>query len=312
MLTLIKKFVRGLISAPEASLVRYLRLQNRFPPLFIVGPARSGTTVVYLHLINTFRLAYLPNISRPLPLATATAAALGRLFFSYRPTYDNTYGVVPGPMAPSDGWTLFHRWFPEHDHSEPTASDRLYELRNTVRLLEIIFGAPFAVKNNNNSTRIEELSQTFPDALFVHVKRDIVDASLSLVQARRACGIEVNQWWSVAPPTVYDQTFSSETEQAAVAIRETNSCIRRAFQDISPARRLVLQYEDFCTDPSAFEHWVQSTYAEAGATLQRRDVPTPSSFEARHRVPTKATEEKILAVSSHLSAGGPTERVGSD
>lgn len=307
-LTEVKRLLRGLVSAPEAALVRWVRLHNRFPPLFIVGPPRSGTTITYLHLFNTFRFAYLPNVSRWFPSATATSSAVGRLLFSYKPTYESTYGVVPGPMAPCAGWRLFHRWFPEHDHSQPVRSDRLYELRNIVRLQEMVFGAPFAVKNNNNSTRIDYLAQVFPRALFVHVKRDIVDTTLSLLEARRDYGIGLNEWWSVAPPTIYNETFTSEVEQAVMALWETNKCIERSLDQITRDRWCVIGYENFCSDPSRLERWVETAYAATGTVLQRRDATTSPAFETRHRDPASAMEERIMTLQSRLAAGALSKR----
>ncbi len=308
MLTRLKRLLRGLVSAPEAALVRHLRLRNRFPPLFVVGPPRSGTTLVYLHLFNAFEFAYLPNVSRYFPFAPATSSAVGRVLFSHKLTYESTYGVLRGPMAPCSGWRLFHRWFPEHDHSKPVQSHDLYQLRNIVRLQESIFRAPFAVKNNNNSTRIDHLARVFPDALFIHVRRNIVDTTLSLLEARRHYGIELNQWWSVAPPTVYDQTFSSELEQAVVAVRETHRCIERSLGQIGGQRCCVVAYEEFCSDPSLLEEWVEATYAGAGTPLSRRNAPTPPRFEPRHRQPSRMIRQRILTLSSRQAAERVSDR----
>ncbi len=303
VLTVMKRNLRALVSAPEAALVRYLRLHNQFPPLFIVGPPRSGTTITYLYLFNRFRFAYLPNLSRWFPSATATSSLVGKLLLTYQPTYQSKYGVVPGPMAPCAGWRLFHHWFPEHDHSEPVRSQRLHELRNIVRLQEIIFGAPFAVKNNNNSTRIDPLARVFPRALFVHVKRDIVDTTVSLLEARREHGVTRNEWWSVAPPPIYDECFASEVEQATIAVWETHACIERSLQQISQDRWCLIRYEDFCTDPSALAEWVERAYAAEGIAMRRTDAPTVPVFETRDRDPATAIEERILSLTARLAAG---------
>lgn len=308
MLTRLKRLLRGLVSVPEATLVRHARLRNRFPPLFIVGPPRSGTTLVYLLLFNAFRFAYLPNLSKYFPFAPATSSAVGSLLFSYEPTYESTHGIVRGLMAPCSGWRLFHRWFPEHDHSKPVQSQKLYELRNIVRLQEIIFRAPFAVKNNNNSTRVDHLAGVFPEALFIHVRRNLVDATLSLLEARRQYGIEVNEWWSVAPPAVYNQTFSSALEQAVVAVQETHRCIERSLGQIDEQRWCVVAYEEVCSDPSVLEAWVEGTYANAGMALCRRRAATPPRFEPNHRRPSSVTEERILTLASRRAAEGVSDR----
>lgn len=291
-----KNIINKLISLPEKFFIQAIRLKNSFPPLFIVGPLRSGTTLIYLHLINTFNFAYFPNISKRHPQACVSYVIYGKLFYRYQPTYRNSYGIIDGPMAPSDGWGIFQRWFPKDNYSQKVKLDWLYELRNIVRLFEISFQAPFANKNNANSVHIRYLHQVFPDAFFLRVKRNIADTVLSLMEARKQHGTELNEWWGVPPPQFYDQQFSSELEQAVYQTWGVKVYIQKSLEHIPVDKWFSISYESFCREPVQVERWVCSKYAEANIILKRRQSPLLYSFQARSRISPKRIEmEKKIA-----------------
>lgn len=267
----------------ESTLVRGLKLEPRWPPLFIVGAPRSGTTLVYLHLVNAYRFAYVPNTAREHHPAALTYTAIHQGIHPYEPDYEPSYGHVEGPMGPSDGWELFHRWFPKYDHDQPVRTHRLDELATIVALLERIFDAPFLNKNNNNSTRIGHLAELFDDALFVHVDRDLRDTSASLLEARRQHGVELGEWWSAAPPDRFDESFDSELEQVVATIESLREHIRRDLEELDDDRWIETTYEAFCEAPEELEAWVLETYQGHGVALEERpDRPEPD-LEARSK-----------------------------
>ena len=254
----------------EELLLRLLPEENRFPPLFIVGAPRCGTTIVSLHLINNFRFSYFPNASKHNPRCPLLAACWARLREQYEPTTESRYGIVDGPMAPSDGWDIFHRWFPRYDHSEPVSTESLNELRRMVFFLERLMGGPFANKNNNNATRIRELSGLFPRSLFIHVRRAPRDAIASLIRARRDNSVAPDQWWGVAPPQSYDSAATGTIERSVVQICEVDDHIRNSLEEISDERHLEVRYESFCEQPDRLEEEIEDTYTGLKVDLERR------------------------------------------
>jgi hypothetical protein len=274
-----------LTSKLEGMVVERLRLDNRFPPLFIVGVPRSGTTAVLLHLFNRFRFSYFPNISRQYYRAPVCATLWGRLAHNYTPTYSNRFGEVEGPMAPSDGWEIFFRWFPRYDLSQPVKTSRLFQLKTLVRFMEILLGAPFINKNNSNPVRIPQLADIFPDALFVHVERDIFETVMSNLEARKRHSVEPGKWWSCAPPTFYNHHFDSELEQVVAQVWDVNRFILRSLENIDPRRWLRLSYREFCRQPDRLLQWVERAYKDLGFPLTDRagfvNVPQAIRHSAR-------------------------------
>ena len=254
----------------ERFILEHTRLENRYPPLFVVGVPRSGTTALLLHLFNRFQFSCFPNISRRYHQAPISAACWGRMVHRYNPTYGSDYGEVAGPMAPSDGWEIFFRWFPRYDLSQPVDKERLVQLKSMVRLLEKIYGAPFINKNNSNPVRISELAELFPDALFVHVERDLFETVASNVEAREKHGIPLNKWWSVAPPRYFDHRFETQLEQVVTMVWDVNRYIGECLEKVPPQKRIRISYADFCRQPDQLLDWVSVAYTRLGFNLKDR------------------------------------------
>lgn len=292
-------------AAVESRTVRFLRLRPRRPPLFVVGAPRSGTTAVYLHLVNRWELGYFPNLARAHPRAPVTAAVVGKLAGPpYRPTYAHRYGRVEGPMAPSDGWEIFLRWFPRYDHHRPVDEARLHELRTIVRLYERIFRAPFSNKNNSNSVRVPHLARLFPDALFVAVHRDPVSTVRSLLEARKAHGVPPDEWWSASPPQFLGRPFSDPLERAVHQTWGVDRFLRDSLEAISPERWRSVAFDEVCDDPSDLEAWVEARYAGAGVPLRRRPgTPDGTLRSPPPREPDSELAARVTAMIREIEAG---------
>lgn len=272
----------------EVSIVDRLKLELKCPPLFIVGAPRCGTTLPYLYLLERFGFGYFPNLAKELDATPILAGLLAHHLAPHTSSYESRYGQVRGRSAPSDGWEIFHRWFPRYDLHRPVQRQRLHELRAIVAAYERIYSAPFINKNNHNSVRIRELNALFPDALFIHVTRDVVDASLSLLQARQFHDVELGDWWSCVPPQYLDRAFDSQVEQAVYTIVGVRQHVEQRLAALDSNRWLQLAYEDFCRQPEALVDWVRSRY-DCGLLRERANFDAPE-FEPRSKA-TAATAE---------------------
>lgn len=293
------------IGAVESRVVGALHLENRLPPLFIVGAPRSGTTLPYQHLMNRFRFAYFPNLSRWYPRSCVSAAALARLLGGPGTHYTSRYGVMSGPAAPSDGWNVFHRWFPRYDYSVPIREADLHELRTIVRLLEILYGAPLLNKNNSHSVRIPSLTRLFPRALFVHVERDLPATADSILRGRGDHGIPPEEWWGAPPPQFRTRSFDDETERVVAQVRGLRDRIGADLGALFPERWTVVRYEEFCSRPAELESWVRSAYERQGVLLEEQDRELPRSFEERRseRAGDPAFRKRVEELAHRLESG---------
>jgi hypothetical protein len=265
--------------SPERLFLLALRLRNKYPPLFIVGAPRTGTTIIYQHLVNKFHFSYFPNITRYIPLFSVLDAFFGRLFFKLKPTDENRFGITRGFMSPSDGWRIFHRWFSRYSFDD-RAPATIYELKNIIRIYEIIFKAPFINKNNGNVLRISHLYKLFPDALFIHVTRDTQNAAYSLIEARTKHDIQLNEWWGPPPPEYQNSVFDNEIQQVVSQIVGLDKFMENDLRKIPIDQWLKIKYEDFCQNTRTLESWVENKYLTRDITLFKRPNNIPDHYAA--------------------------------
>ena len=268
----------------------------RAPPLFVIGPPRGGTTLVGLHIFNTFEFAYFPNVSKLHRKTPYMRARLARGKAAWRPSYDNAYGNVDGDLALSDGWDVFHRWFAAYSEATRADAERARGLVKLAARFEQLFDAPFFAKNNANSMRIGALAELFPGALFVHVSRDYPEAAASLLEARKKHGVALNQWWSAAPPQMLGLEFASEIEQVAATLWGLDRYIEEQLARLPDERWTSVDYEAFCAYPNEIIDWIAARYASAGVALRRRAGERPERFDASRLEPKRRAElERSLA-----------------
>jgi hypothetical protein len=81
------------------------------PIIIVVGPPRSGTTLVAQYLINTFDVCYLNNLTALFPNSPITANVLfGRMARLGAGDYDAFYGKSRGLSGANDGLYIWDRW----------------------------------------------------------------------------------------------------------------------------------------------------------------------------------------------------------
>ncbi len=276
----------------EALRVRWLAGAPRLPVTFVVGAPRSGTTLVGLHLLRARRLATFPNVAKAHPrypwLATRRALRRGAAEFDYA----NAYGQTAGDLSPSDGWDLVERCFESYREARAEHAPEARLLVQLVAAFEALYGAPFLLKNNANSMRVEALERLFPGCLWIHVRRALPEAAASLLEARKRHNVPLGQWWSAAPPQFLACEFESEIEQVAFTLLGIE---RYLDQELAPpraqGRALELDYDEFCARPGEAVDWLDRRYAERGVRLERNRIDLPERFEASR---LKADERERL------------------
>jgi hypothetical protein len=246
-------------------------------------------------LARAYRWAYVPDLANRHPEFTLTVSAFCRLRYgAFQGSLENEYGRAVGPNAPSDAWELFHRWFPRYRLDQPVRADRLGELQTLIRCVERMYGAPFLIKNNNNATRIPHLRAAFPEAIWIHVRRDDLATAESLLEARRRFGVGLNGWWSAAPPPYWSRTFTDEFEQVAHQVVGVEAAITADLASLDPRRLVEVSYESLCQDPQRFAAEVASRYAGAGVLLKPL-IPPPDAIDAIQPSSRSADDRRRLA-----------------
>jgi hypothetical protein len=206
-------------------------------PIFIVGPHRSGTTLLYEVLGRHPDLGYFNRQDRRFPGAPRMAAWLTRLSGHDR------------PREAQPVWDRFKRGGDDTMTAEHATPDVSVWFRRRVATTLRLRGAPrFVAKYPRLSLRLDWLDAIFPDALFVHVQRDwraVVNSTVNRQAKRRRRG---GGWFGVHHPG-WEEMGELPMEVVAtrqfVAVTETLEAAAQRFA----GRLFPLRYEGLCREP---------------------------------------------------------------
>src|SRR3546814_889111 len=175
-----------------------------FRPIFIVAPARSGSTLLYQAMTRYFEFCYFSNAMTRFPESPVCLAhLLARLGGSDPPAdFRNSRGRIEGGRAPSDATKIWARWFhdePQHIPNGVLTARQRQEVRATIGRFQDAFAAPFINKTQRNCGRILALSEIFPEAAFIRMHRDPFEMVRSRWQIHLSRGADNRLWPSYLP-----------------------------------------------------------------------------------------------------------------
>jgi len=280
----------------------------QYPPLFILGPPRSGTTLLYQLMIHRFELSYFTNIADLLNKIPVMATRWGRrLSKPYESSFESNYGRVAGPLAPSEAGGIWNRWFPYEDRDGFNYVDENYLsaaeqhlIRETVACIEKIMHAPFVNKNVKHSVRIHALNQIFPHALFVFVERDPQETAVSILHGRRMRSEDVNAWWSAMPKEIDQLRGKSALEQIAGQVFYLEQNAANDLAALSGNRSMSVKYADLCEKPRVVMDEIGQLVFKQGCELRTR-ADVPESFEQSSQSNKDVTERERAELNRLLS-----------
>jgi hypothetical protein len=192
------------------------------------------------HLQNTFakhpELAWVSNITKKVP----SSLWLTRIIMLFRNDH-----------RPTEANNVWQKFAGNNDESlgrdDVTASARKYlhtVLQNNLR----IFNKPrFTNKCPGNSVRIEFLKEIFPDAIFIHIIRDVRAAAYSIMRSRME---HSGAYWSVKPPGWQNLLKLPLVDACALQWKMTVEKILQSAEKLPREQYLEVKYEEFVSRPA--------------------------------------------------------------
>lgn len=264
-------------------------LALRHPPIFFLGPPRSGSTLAIQVLTDTLDLGYISN--RHCTWFGAPAIA-ERLFAPTtdrpRSDYQSAQGETRGDFAPAEcgqWWYRFFRRKPPYVTLDQVDPNRMHQFRRSIAALTDAFDRPVVFKNLYASLRIQAIAHYIPESLFIVMHRNEVDNGHSLLEARYERFNDYSRWLSVEPPGVERLKALPPHEQVIEQIRHTHKTINSDFEmaGVDSRRRFDLVYEDFCNDPSDIIKQIEEFLNQNNCKVPRR-AQAPQGFTPREEV----------------------------
>ncbi len=275
-----------------------------FRPIFIVAPARSGSTLLYQAMTRYFDLCYFSNAMTRFPESPVCQAILLSPFGGCDPpdTFLSNRGHVEGGRGPSDGTKIWAQWFRNEPQRIPNGvltPRQRREVRTVISRFQDAFAAPFINKTQRNCGRILALAEIFPEAVFVCMHRDPFEMVRSRWQIFQSRDDEDRLWQSYRPHNAHEIVTDDPLEHLCQQVVFTEAEIESDRRMLGRQAFFDVHYEDFCRQPAANLEAFAGFYSEGfqGPALKRRHG-IPASFAAGETRNLPAGEAE--AIRSHL------------
>jgi Sulfotransferase family len=300
--------INSLLGPAEKELLALASVGNSrsHPLVFVMGPLRSGTTLLMQWLASTGLFAYPTNFLSRFYEAPGLGALIQLQLTDERYNFRDELaglnksvdfvsenGKTSGVLSPNEFWYFWRRfvpftevgWLPDEELNRVVDRDTM---RAELAVLRSIFDKPFAMKAMIFNYNIRFLSECFPEALFIRMRRDRIANVSSILDARvRQFGDET-VWYSFKIPEYEYLRKLPAVEQTVGQLL----CIERALdvgmECLPPSRRLDICHEDFCRDPQRF-------YFELCKSLAI-DAPDPYSGAGSYQLTRKVDEQRATEI----------------
>lgn len=199
------KYLSPVISLFENKKIKKYNKQNtKYSPVFIIGPPRSGSTILYQLITNFFDVSYIDNLMHLSRENLFFGLWLSKLFYKNKShnTFMSDYGNTQkhGLHAPSEGGNIWYRWFDKsvtYFEKDSLSNKKINSINRIFKAILNKYNKPLIIKNLMFSQRIKALSQIYPNSKFIVIKRSPEFNAQSIYKAKLK--MPKNEWWSTKP-----------------------------------------------------------------------------------------------------------------
>lgn len=287
--------------------VQYLGQMPSHPIVMIMGPLRSGTTLLMQWLAQTELVAYPTNILSRFYQSPIVGAKIQLLLtdsrynfrdelgeFLHQSDFHSENGKTKGALAPNEFW-YFWRQFLVDSQRDVWTDDELRhtidisKLRTALAGLTAVFDKPFAAKGMLFNYNIPFLDYALENVFFIQIKRDPVANVASVLDARRRQLGSEALWYSFKIPEYAMLQAHDPVVQAAGQVYFNTKAITLGLSKVAEEKRLVIEHEDFCVRPHHYHKLIRSALG-----MDNVEYRGPSEFSPSRKV-DRQTEKAIRA-----------------
>jgi len=268
-----------------------INILENSPPVFLIGPPRSGTTILYQLLCRHFNFGYINNFVSNWHRVPLTATKFYKLFFPKNNIIDleSHYGRSNFLSGPNEFGEFWYNWF-NRKHYDKTAlnSSEIIEIRRTVAGLTNLHQNSMIFKNVVNSVRIIKLKSIFKNCIFIVMNRDYLDIAQSILNSREKIYGDKNQWWSVMTTDYLDMLNKPFWIQIHNQILGVYSHIQRARIELGSEHFLFIDYKNLCLNTSNELGSLYNQLMKLGVNISSNgDFPNSLDYSTGQKVTNK-------------------------
>ena len=289
----------------------------KWPPLFLVGSPRSGTTFLMQLLSTTGQFAIPTNLLSRFYYAPYLGAKIQQLLtdnnfdynnemgdFGAKEQFNSNLGKTSGALSPSEFTYFWRRFIPNYDpqYLSATEEDQIDGggLAAGVAAIEAVIQKPLAAKAFIIQYNLPKLYKIFSNSIFVQVRRNPLYVMQSIYEARQSFYNTLDVWWSVKPKEYAELKHLDIYQQIAGQIYYTERALADGLAQLPDKSRLIVEYEETCQSPSGFYMKLKNKYKENAYELSD-DVNLPQAFSPSNEVRISDTEfQKLTDAYEHF------------
>jgi hypothetical protein len=254
------------------------------PCVMIVGPPRSGSTVVYQVLARTIPCVYFSNTHSLFPNYASGWMKRRALFGANLRGCKNYYGYSASLFDTNEGNQIIAALIKEN-------ADRKIIRERFAKLIAVMQAThyqPFIFKNVRGYPYLMRIKEAIPEIIFLRIKRNREDVIQSVVSAYHELGT-----FHPIPDSLRISNIREPVEFAVRQILEIEKTIDAQREKIEKDSWLEWSYEDFCLNPWPMVERLASDYLDINTSRLRKDALP--ALRISKRVKVKANEAKRIS-----------------
>jgi len=272
----------------EREIREYGDYNIHYPFLFVIGPPRSGTTLLSQVLAHCLDVGFINNLAARFWKAPVTGIRLARTVLDTGSPYSfsSTFGSTENLNDIHEFGYFWRDWLKKESFENIRDARQIENkidwngLRTTLANMQAEFGRPMLFKNIFGSYHISKLNEVLEQTLWIYIERDPLDTAVSILRARKKYYDDPNNWWSYLPPE-YEKIIDLDYwHQIAGQIHYLKKFYHREMDQLeATGRGLRLSLRDLCHDPRSILEKVQSKISKLYDIEIEMIQEPPASFE---------------------------------
>jgi len=294
------------LSISEKKLLDYGPI--KYPIIFIVGPLRSGTTLLLQWLANLKIVAYPTNLMSRFYKAPIIGSKIQLLLTDERLNFRNELydfnlnidfksynGKTKGILAPNEFWYFWRKFLPLKDLDYLPTDELLKKtdiktFKAEFKGITEVFQKPFALKALICNYNIDFLDNIFEKAIFIYTKRNPLTNIESVLDARKRQYGTIEKWYSFKIPEYSELIKLDPYRQAAGQVYYINKAVSSSLENLPKHKKITVIYEEFCENPKKYYIELLNKLESNGYSV---DIPYngPEKFNITRK---SVTDKKII------------------
>ena len=256
--------LESVLGSAEGSILNKFKVPKK-KVYFIIGCARSGSTLLYQYLAKTgyfvyptnflSRFYYAPYIGYRLQQALLDFDVKGEIFQqdSIKNNFSSNLGKTKGPKQAHEFWYFWNRFF-KFGELQQLSKEEISNVNWSLFLkelhaLEEASKKPILMKAMNLNWNLKDLQKRIPNVHFIYIKRDILFNAQSLLLSRDKFFGDYKEWYSFKTPNYHSLKKLNPRVQVVEQVIANNTAIETQLESVKNTNKTIITYSNFCKQP---------------------------------------------------------------